>query len=158
MGVQSLGWGDTLEEEMVTHSSILAWRIPWTEGPGGLQSMGLQRVEATQHTYLLYYLQLLLNSMNFVNFLDKGIDSPFYPGRLQYPIRYQCVITQNSGHIFPWTLCHNWRLGSQVSPQKPVFYINVQSIIINDIDSIYILIPSSASSWQKFVSHPSPQQ
>ena len=47
MGVQSLGWGDTLEEEMVTHSSILAWRIPWTEGPGGLQSMGLQRVEAT---------------------------------------------------------------------------------------------------------------
>ena len=44
IGVQSLGWGDTLEEEMVTHSSILAWRIPWTEGPGGLQSMRLQRV------------------------------------------------------------------------------------------------------------------
>ena len=42
--VRSLGWEDPLEKEMVTHSSILAWRIPWTEESGGLQSMGLQRV------------------------------------------------------------------------------------------------------------------
>ena len=42
--VQSLGWEDPLEKEMATHSSILAWRIPWTEEPGGLQSTGLQRV------------------------------------------------------------------------------------------------------------------
>ena len=42
--VQSLGWEDPLEEEMVTHSSILAWRIPWREEPGGLQSMGSQIV------------------------------------------------------------------------------------------------------------------
>ena len=42
--VQSLGWEDPLEEEMATHLSILAWRIPWTEGPGRLQPMGLQRV------------------------------------------------------------------------------------------------------------------
>ena len=42
--VQSLDWEDPLEEEMATHSSILAWRIPWTEEPGGLQSMMLQRV------------------------------------------------------------------------------------------------------------------
>ena len=42
--VQSLGQEDPLEKEMATHSSILAWRIPWTEEPGGLQSMGLQRV------------------------------------------------------------------------------------------------------------------
>ena len=41
---QSLGWEDLLEEGMATHSSILAWRIPWTEKPGGLQSMGSQRV------------------------------------------------------------------------------------------------------------------
>ena len=38
--VQSLGWEDLLENSMATHSSILAWRIPWTEEPGGLQSMG----------------------------------------------------------------------------------------------------------------------
>ena len=40
----SLGWKDPLEEGMATHSSILTWRIPWIEEPGGLQSMGLQRV------------------------------------------------------------------------------------------------------------------
>ena len=45
MWVQSLGLGDPLEEEMATHSSILAWRISGTEEPGGLQSMGLQRVQ-----------------------------------------------------------------------------------------------------------------
>ena len=42
--VQSLGREDLLEKEVVTHSSILAWKIPWTEEPGRLQSMGLQRV------------------------------------------------------------------------------------------------------------------
>ena len=42
--VQSLVWEDPLEEKMATHSSILAWRIPWTEEPGKLQSMGSQRV------------------------------------------------------------------------------------------------------------------
>ena len=42
--VQSLGWEDPLKEGMVTQSSILTWRIPWTEMPGGLQSMGSQRV------------------------------------------------------------------------------------------------------------------
>ena len=42
--VQSLGWEDPLEEGMAIHSSILAWTIPWTEEPSGLQSMGLQRV------------------------------------------------------------------------------------------------------------------
>ena len=39
--VQSLGWEDLLEKEMATHSSILAWKIPWMEEPGRLQSMGL---------------------------------------------------------------------------------------------------------------------
>ena len=42
--VQSLGWDDPLEKEMATDSSILAWKIPWTEELGGLQSTGLQRV------------------------------------------------------------------------------------------------------------------
>ena len=57
-GVQSLGQEYTLEEGMATHSSILAWRIPWTEEPGGLQSMGYSpggrqesdTTEATEHT------------------------------------------------------------------------------------------------------------
>ena len=42
--VRSLVWEDPLEKEMATHSNILAWRIPWTEEPGGLQSTGSQRV------------------------------------------------------------------------------------------------------------------
>ena len=42
--VRSLGWEDPLEKEMATHSSILAWKIPWTEEPGTVQFMGLQRV------------------------------------------------------------------------------------------------------------------
>ena len=43
MQVRSLGWEDPLKEEMATHSSILAWRIPWTEEPGRLQPIGSQR-------------------------------------------------------------------------------------------------------------------
>ena len=46
--VQFLGWEDTLEKEMATHSSILSWRIPWTEETGRLQSMGLQGSNMTQ--------------------------------------------------------------------------------------------------------------
>ena len=42
--IRSPGWEDPLEKEMATHSSTLAWKIPWTEEPGGLQSMGSQRV------------------------------------------------------------------------------------------------------------------
>ena len=57
--VQSLGREDPLEKEMATHSSILAWRIPWTEEPDGLQSMGSQRVRhdwATSLSFLLLHL------------------------------------------------------------------------------------------------------
>ena len=52
--VQSLGQEDLLEKEMVTHSSILAWKIPWTEEPGRLQSMGLQRVGHDRATSLSF--------------------------------------------------------------------------------------------------------
>ena len=46
--VQSLGWEDPLEKEMATHSSILAWRIPWTEEPGGLQPTGHKESDMTE--------------------------------------------------------------------------------------------------------------
>ena len=53
----SQGWEDSLEKEMATHSGILAWRIPWTEEPGRLPSMGLQESDTTErlstkHEYL----------------------------------------------------------------------------------------------------------
>ena len=48
MQVPSLGWEDPLEKEMATHSSILAWRIPWTEESGRLQSMGHKELDTTE--------------------------------------------------------------------------------------------------------------
>ena len=50
--VQSLGHEDPLEKGMVTHSSILAWRIPWTEEPGGLQSVGCKELDKTEQLSL----------------------------------------------------------------------------------------------------------
>ena len=55
--VQSLCWEDPLEEEMATHSSTLAWRIQWTEKPGGLQSVGSQRVGMTERLSLTHSTQ-----------------------------------------------------------------------------------------------------
>ena len=46
-----LGWEDPLEKEMATHSSVLAWRIPWTEEPVELQSMGLQELDVTEQLH-----------------------------------------------------------------------------------------------------------
>ena len=54
--VQFLGWEDPLEKEMATHSSILAWRIPCTENPGGLQSMGWQESDTTERLNHHHYL------------------------------------------------------------------------------------------------------
>ena len=82
--MQSLGGEDPLEEEVVTSSSILAWRIPWTEEPGGLQSMGLQRFKhylATKqqagngrvHTSL--YLVFMPNWQNISNLKNLNINA-----------------------------------------------------------------------------------
>ena len=77
--VQSLSQKDTLEKEMATHSSILAWEIPWTEEPGGLQSMGSesvghdlgtkqqQQVEYTVRIVFKYLLLLFLSCGNKYN-------------------------------------------------------------------------------------------
>ena len=87
--VQSLGWEDSLEKRMATHSSILAWRIPWTE-PGGLQSMGLQRAGcdlATEHKNIVlphsyvfenYVLILLLTSNKLNGNSVYGFISVFF--------------------------------------------------------------------------------
>ena len=61
MQVESLGWEDPLEEEIGIHSSILAWRIPWTEEPGGLHFTGSQRVRRD----LAHHLTLNLNTWTF---------------------------------------------------------------------------------------------
>ena len=55
--VQALGWEDPLEKEMAIHSSTVAWKIPWTEEPGRLQSMGSQKSDMTER---LHFTSLLL--------------------------------------------------------------------------------------------------
>ena len=55
---QSLGWEDPLEKGIATHSSIPAWRIPWTEEPGGLQSMGSQRIRHNREQLSLHFTSL----------------------------------------------------------------------------------------------------
>ena len=57
--IKSLGWEDSLEKGMATHSSMLAWRIPWTEEPGRQHSMELQRVrhDWMMNTFTFYYLE-----------------------------------------------------------------------------------------------------
>ena len=68
--VQSLGWEDPLEKEMATHSSILAWKIPWMEEPGRLQSMGSQGVQTRLSDFTFIFFQaetsLKLNNVNQV--------------------------------------------------------------------------------------------
>ena len=59
MHVPSVGQEDPLEKEMATHSSILAWRIPWTEEPGGLQSIGLQESDTTEWLHFHFSLSCI---------------------------------------------------------------------------------------------------
>ena len=124
--VWSLGGEDPLEEGMTTHSGILAWRIPWTEEPGGLQSTGSQRVRHDQgtnihiwslcsrhwplHPCLLMWLEILhftQPSFTRLSFLPKGRDLvrrshypvrvPSLPETLSFPAVLWAV-RQESGH------------------------------------------------------------
>ena len=72
--VQPLGQEDLLEEEMATHASILAWEIPQTEEPGGLQSMGLQRVRHQAQSDQAHMLQSLTLFMIFYEEMGTSID------------------------------------------------------------------------------------
>ena len=66
-GVSSLSRENPLEKGMATHSSILAWRVPWTEEPGGLQSVGLQRVEHDGATNTFTYHATTMTQGNQIN-------------------------------------------------------------------------------------------
>ena len=94
--VWSVGWEDPLEKGMVTHSGILAWRTPWTEYPGGLQSMGLQRVGHDWGT----------NTHPWIPGMHSLAPSPIHsrgPGEHQDPVG----IHRPSG--FPWAVTLSWQ-------------------------------------------------
>ena len=65
--VRFLGWEDPLEKEMATHSSILAWRIPWTEESGRLQSMGSQESDTTYWLNCYYYMWMIHERTKFIH-------------------------------------------------------------------------------------------
>ena len=82
-GDQSLAWEDPLEKRMATHSSILAWRIPWTEEPGGLQSMGSQsQIQLSDYQHFHFH-DYLMSQGKGEKVLVK-LEESKYPGRFQW--------------------------------------------------------------------------
>ena len=73
--VQPLGWEDPLEKEMATHSSILAWRIPWTEELGGLQSTGRKESDMTEQLHFHFQFTFCLNSSHSGELLSFSSNS-----------------------------------------------------------------------------------
>ena len=67
--IGSLGREDCLEKEMVTHSSILAWKIPWTEESGGLQSMGPKELDTTEHLTIYIYIYIYTHTHTHIHLL-----------------------------------------------------------------------------------------
>ena len=114
--VQSLGQEDPLEKEMATHSSILAWRIPWTEEPGGLQSTGLQKVGHDWATSLSLSYSTSLDSTRL---FSTGVLPAYIPSRVSIVLpptsTWYCEIVKfyhSDEHIM---LCHyifsmRWKL------------------------------------------------
>ena len=84
MLVRSLGREHPLEEEMATHSSVLAWRIPWTEEPGGLQSVGSQsRTQLSDFTFTFHFHALEKEMATHSSVLAWRIPGTEEPGGLQ---------------------------------------------------------------------------
>ena len=97
--VQSLGLEDPLEKEMTIHSSILAWKIPWTEEPGRLQSMDSQRVRYDWATSLSFFLLLKGKAMT-------NIDSLLKSRGITLPTKVHLVkgMVLSSSHVWMWEL------------------------------------------------------
>ena len=111
--VRSLGWEDPLEKEMVTHSSILAWRIPWMEEPGRLRSMGSQRVGHDWATSLLSLLYIYREKdrgrdrerakscLTLCNPMDCSLSGSSVPGILRATILEWIAIPFSWGSSWP---------------------------------------------------------
>ena len=103
-----LGWEDPLEEGMATHSSILAWRFPWTEEPGGLQSMGSQRVGRDRSDLACIYVCVCIpilphSSRGWEDLLEKEMatHSSILAWKIPWmeePDRPQSMGSQRAGH------------------------------------------------------------
>ena len=117
--VWSLGWEDPLEKGMATHSSILAWRIPWTEKPGRLQSMGLQRVGLSDWHLYFHFSYMDKQGSSTVKFVHhtsrkKGlivqlrISPAFFSAEAKLPFQAGRLLASNEqSTLFP-TVSFTW--------------------------------------------------
>ena len=149
--VWSLGRDDRLEKEMATHSSILAWRIPWMEEPGGLQSMGLQRVRhdwASNLTWLdlTWASQLALVVKNPLAYVGNARDKGSIPGsggspggRHGNPLQYSCLenpMDRGAWQAIVWSVASQ-RAGHDWSDLACMFI------------TIYCLFAQNINSWRQ---------
>ena len=114
--VRSLGWEDPLEKEMATHSSILAWRIPWTEELGGLQSTGRKELDTTER------LHFHLSFIKGASVSRSVISDSFDPVDCSPPSSSVCGILQ--ARILEWFAMPSSAGSSQPSDQTQVFYVS----------------------------------
>ena len=97
--VWSLGWEDPLEKEMATYSSTLAWRISWMEEPGGLKSMGLQRVRPDQATNTYYY--FLIIRVTYIHKVIRKKQQMFIMKSTVSLARYTTILKWSNLKIIP---------------------------------------------------------
>ena len=123
-GVQSLSWEDLLKKEMATHSSILAWKTPWREEPGGLQSMGSQRVRhdwATSLSFLNHLYRIVLQGLCLP--LANYLVSFFTPGwSMAAPQDVPTTFCYDGSHPKGlWVQVHNYYGGPSIFDSQEAF-------------------------------------
>ena len=147
--VQTLSQEDPLEEEMATHSSILAWRMPWTEEPGGLQSMGSQRVGydwATKHTHAQQMLVKLIFKSRHRPHTRKFEHSSLKSGRSQ---------EEKDSPSSEWG---GWRAWQERKPpaslSRPSFKLLLQPLALNlwvETHRLQRVASENPASWRRAI-------
>ena len=142
--IQSLGWEDPLEKEVATHSSILAWRIPWTEEPGGLQSMESQRVghnsDFDTHLHYICYGCLWSVTFDVTNTIVSGHHKPLPHKTVNLTDKW-CVCYDNSSDpLFPW-------LSLLLRPPYSLRHDNIEMRPINNLTTASSCSTEKRSQW-----------
>ena len=130
--VQSLGWEDLLEKGMATYSSFLAWRIPWTEEPGRLQSMGSQRAGHDWATFTFTTKNILKNVVSaLIAMSNEGVQNILSNSRTEWQLHGSTVqspkVTVLKKTKLTWMLKF-WMLSLKKNKQKLVHYLLFLSV------------------------------
>ena len=137
--VRSLGWKDSLEKEMATHSSIHAWKIPWTEESGGLQSMGSQRVRYDWATSLHVSSLHAFRTLVFVSLILASLSRPI--SQIVSPSEAYGICLS----IMPFTWNLHVILLLEMSPLLAFYWKNSYSFLMDQLWSSHFWEPSSSS-------------